>query len=56
MRQAVPCPCVAIGGITADTVASVRDAGADCVALIAALARADDPAAAVRDVLHRLRV
>jgi len=56
VRQAVPCPCVAIGGITAAAVASVRDAGADCVAMIAALTRADDPAAAVRDVLHRLRV
>lgn len=54
VRNAVDCPCVAIGGITADTAASVRAAGADAVAMIAALTRATDPAAAVRDVLGRL--
>lgn len=54
VRQAVACPCVAIGGITAETAASVRSAGADSVAMIGALTRADDPAAAVRDVLRRL--
>jgi thiamine-phosphate pyrophosphorylase len=54
VRQAVACPCVAIGGITADTAVSVRDTGADSVAMIAALSRADDPAAAVRAVLRRL--
>jgi thiamine-phosphate pyrophosphorylase len=54
VRAAVDCPCVAIGGITADTAAAVRAAGADAVAMIAALSGAPDPAAAVRTVLARL--
>jgi thiamine-phosphate pyrophosphorylase len=56
VRAVVACPCVAIGGITADTVAAVRAAGADSVAMIAALSRAPDPADAVRAVLARLEV
>jgi thiamine-phosphate pyrophosphorylase len=56
VSDAVDCPCVGIGGITADTAASVRAAGADAVAMIAALSRADDPATAVRTVLARLAV
>jgi thiamine-phosphate pyrophosphorylase len=55
VRAAVPCPLVAIGGITADTAPAVRAAGADAVAMIGALVRAADPAAAVREVLTRLR-
>src|SRR5262249_10990876 len=54
VRAAVPCPVVAIGGITAETAATVRAAGADAVAMIGALAGASDPAAAVRAVLARL--
>ena len=45
------CPIVAIGGITAETAPLVRAAGADAVAMIGALVRAADPAAAVRAVL-----
>lgn len=47
-------PLVAIGGITPDTAASVRDAGADAIAMIAALVRSDDPAAAVRTTIENL--
>jgi thiamine-phosphate pyrophosphorylase len=47
-------PLVAIGGITPETAADVRTAGADAVAMIAALARVADPAAAVRETLARL--
>jgi thiamine-phosphate pyrophosphorylase len=47
-------PLVAIGGIGADTASDVLAAGADAVAMIAALARAADPALAVREVLARL--
>ena len=54
VRAAVPCPVVAIGGITPETAAAVRAAGADAVAMIGALVGAPDPAAAVRDVLARL--
>ena len=51
VRAAVPCPIVAIGGITAETAPLVCAAGADAVAMIGALVRAADPAAAVRAVL-----
>jgi thiamine-phosphate pyrophosphorylase len=54
VRAAVRCPLVAIGGITPATAAAVRAAGADAVAMIGALVRATDPAAAVREVLARL--
>ena len=54
VRAAVPCPIVAIGGITAETAPLVRAAGADAVAMIAALVRAADPAAAVREALARI--
>src|SRR5881628_1224677 len=54
VRAAVRCPMVAIGGITPETAAAVRAAGADAVAMIGALVRAPDPEAAVRDVLARL--
>ena len=47
-------PLVAIGGIDATTAPAVRDAGADAIAMIGALARATDPASAVRTVLAAL--
>jgi thiamine-phosphate pyrophosphorylase len=53
-RAVVPCPLVAIGGIDATTAPDVIAAGADAVAMIGALVRAADPAAAVRDVLAGL--
>ncbi|MEO8039748.1 MAG: thiamine phosphate synthase, partial [Betaproteobacteria bacterium] len=43
------CPIVAIGGITLDNVALVRDAGADAVAVITAIFSAPDIGARVRD-------
>jgi len=54
VRAAVRCPIVAIGGITPETAPAVRAAGADAVAMIGALVRAADPAAAVREVLAHL--
>ena len=50
-RAAVRCPLVAIGGITPGNAADVLAAGADSVAMIAALVRADDPSVAVREAL-----
>jgi thiamine-phosphate pyrophosphorylase len=47
-RARCPLPLVAIGGITAETIAAVRAAGADAVAVIGAIAGADDPTAATR--------
>ena len=54
VRAAVTLPLVAIGGITPDTRRAVRAAGADAVAMIGALVRAPDVAAAVRHTLARL--
>jgi thiamine-phosphate pyrophosphorylase len=55
VRAAVSCPIVAIGGITAETAPAVIATGADAVAMIAALVRVPDPAAAVAEVCARLR-
>ena len=54
VRAAVALPLVGIGGIMPDTAPAVRAAGADAVAMIAALVRAPDVTAAVRDTLARL--
>ncbi len=54
VRASVQRPLVAIGGISPDTAAVVRRAGADAVAMIAALVRPPDVAAAVRGALERL--
>ena len=53
VRPRVPLPLVAIGGITEATIADVRAAGADAVAVIGAIAGSDDPAAATRRLLAR---
>jgi thiamine-phosphate pyrophosphorylase len=46
VTQAVTLPVLAIGGVTAERVASVRQRGAHGVAVIAAILAADDPRAA----------
>jgi thiamine-phosphate pyrophosphorylase len=57
VAAAVPdTPVIAIGGITADRVAAVRDAGAYGVAVIGAVSGAADPAAAARQLFHALRM
>jgi thiamine-phosphate pyrophosphorylase len=43
-------PFFAIGGITADNVGAVRDAGAKRIAVVRAITEATDPAAAVRSL------
>ena len=53
-RRRTSCPLVAIGGITLATAAAVRRAGADSVAMIGALVRAPDVAAATRAALAAL--
>jgi thiamine-phosphate pyrophosphorylase len=47
-------PVIAIGGVTADRIAAVRGAGPWGVAVIRAVWDADDPAAAVAELLGRL--
>jgi thiamine-phosphate diphosphorylase len=54
VRAAVACPIVAIGGITVATAPAVRAAGADSVAMIGELVRADDVHATVTALLASL--
>jgi thiamine-phosphate pyrophosphorylase len=50
IADAVDIPVVGIGGITADNAGSVVEAGADGVAVITAITRADDPEIATREL------
>ncbi|WP_309104850.1 bifunctional hydroxymethylpyrimidine kinase/phosphomethylpyrimidine kinase [Microbacterium sp.] len=50
---ASPLPCVAIGGVSIDDVAALRDAGAAGIAVVSALCAADDPRATARDLRRR---
>jgi len=50
VRAASPLPIVAIGGLTAANAPAAIAAGADGVAVVSAIARAADPAAAARDL------
>ena len=57
VAAAVPdTPVIAIGGVTAARVASLLAAGAYGVAVVGAVSGAPDPALAVRELLHALRV
>ena len=50
IAAAVDIPVVGIGGITADNAGPVAAAGADGVAVITAITRADDPETATREL------
>jgi thiamine-phosphate pyrophosphorylase len=52
--QVCPIPFFAIGGLTAEAIAAVRQAGGDRVAVVRAITEADDPAAASRQLLSAL--
>ena len=53
VRQRISLPLVAIGGITGDNAAEVKAAGADAVAVISAVLRADSPEEAARQIVNR---
>ena len=55
VRRQLRLPILGIGGITASNAADVISAGADGVAAISAVMAADDPADAVRNLLHATR-
>ena len=55
LRPDIRVPLVGIGGITADNVGDVMRAGADGVAVIAAVCAAPDPRAATRRLLEAIR-
>ena len=48
IKQALRIPVVAIGGITAENIGPVRDAGVDGVAVVSAIMDSADPAAAAK--------
>jgi thiamine biosynthesis protein ThiS len=54
ITAAAPCPVLAIGGIVADRVAAVVRAGAAGIAVIGAIAAADDPETAAAELRHVL--
>ena len=53
IRQATSLPLVAIGGITRDNIDEVLAAGADSVAVISAVIRAESPEEAARQIVAR---
>lgn len=55
IKRAVTLPVLAIGGITCDNVEAVIRAGADGVAVISAVAEAEDMVGATRALLARIR-
>lgn len=55
LRPLTLLPLVAIGGITAARIPEVRAAGADAVAVVGAVAAADDPAGAARELAELIR-
>jgi thiamine-phosphate pyrophosphorylase len=52
IRQAVDVPLVAIGGINKDNISEVAEAGADAVAVISAVANAEDIESATRQLVN----
>ena len=52
IAEAVDIPFVGIGGVTAENATEVIEAGADGVAVITAITKADDPAAATEALQH----
>ena len=54
MRGATRLPLVAIGGLCADNLSPVLEAGADGIAVVSAIMAADDPGAAARELRARI--
>ena len=54
VKELVSRPVVAIGGITAENVADVASAGAECVCVVSAITLDDDPEAATRRVVEAM--
>ena len=55
IRNAAQLPVIAIGGIDHDNAAEVIRAGASGIAVISAVSDSDDPAAAARELVRRIR-
>ncbi len=55
IRESVSIPVVAIGGITADNILSLKGCGADGVAVVSAIFAAEDPGKATADLLAKAK-
>ena len=55
IRNAAQLPVIAIGGIERDNAAEVIRAGASGIAVISAVSESDDPTAATRELVKRIR-
>ncbi|MDI6783211.1 MAG: thiamine phosphate synthase [bacterium] len=55
VREKINIPLVAIGGINAENVAEVIQAGADCAAVVSAVVSADDIASATRNLVAKIK-
>lgn len=55
IADAIPVPIIAIGGISADTAADVIRAGAHGIAVLSAVCCREDPEAAARELMERIR-
>ena len=55
VKSRVRIPIVCIGGLERSTLSAVRDAGADCVAVVRAVCAAEDPEAAARELKRLVR-
>ena len=53
IKQAVQVPVVAIGGITADNLLTLKITGVDGLAVVSAIMDSADPAAATQEILSR---
>ena len=53
IKQAVKVPVVAIGGITADNLLMLKNAGVDGIAVVSAIMDSAEPAAATQEILSR---
>ena len=53
IKQAVQVPVVAIGGITADNLLTLKITGVDGLAVVSAIMNSADPAAATQEILSR---
>lgn len=56
IKAAVPIPLVAIGGINADNIAQVMQAGADAAAVVSAICGAPDVVGAARNIVEAMEV
>lgn len=56
LRRRTDKPLIAIGGMNMENARTIVEAGADCIAVVSAICRADHPRAAAADLKHTIDV